>query len=269
MTSHEATVTCGGCGHQVAGEVRSRHRLLVCDSTSAEDVAVLLDDARPRLMVTDPPYGVEYDPAWRQEAAAAGHLAYAARRVGEVTNDDRDDWTAAWALAPSEVAYIWHAGRHASRVQTHLESAGYEIRSQIIWAKRHFPISRGDYHWRHEPCWYAIRKGGRAEWIGDRKQTTVWDDVTLDRNVEGGHSTQKPVELMARAIRNHAGDVYDPFVGSGTTLIAAHLESRRCFAMEVKPAYADVVCRRFQTVVGSRPVLASTGESVDFMPSDG
>lgn len=240
------------------------HRLLCGDSTVGEDVKRLLDGAQPRLMVTDPPYGVTYDPAWRQEAAEAGLLAYAASRVGEVENDDREDWTEAWRLSPSEVAYIWHAGRHASRIQSHLEAADFVIRSQIIWAKRHFPISRGDYHWRHEPCWYAVRKGGKAEWVGDRKQTTVWDDITLDKNVEGGHSTQKPVELMARSIRNHLGDVYDPFVGSGTTLVAAHAAGRTCFAMEVKPAYCDVVLTRFQAVTGVKPVRVSDGQTVDF-----
>jgi DNA modification methylase len=230
------------------------HRLLCGDSTVATDVERLLGGATPWLMITDPPYGVDYDPNWRQEAAAAGHLAYAASRVGEVTNDDRIDWTDAWALSPADVVYCWHADRHASIVQASLEAAGYEIRCQIIWSKSNFPISRGHYHWRHEPCWYAVRKGRTANWVGDRKQTTVWE-INLDRNVEGGHSTQKPVECMERPLRNHQGDVYDPFGGTGSTLIAAHRVQRRSYLMEIAPAYCDVIVQRFRDHTGIEPEL--------------
>jgi DNA modification methylase len=235
-----------------------KHRLMCGDSTKAEDVARLLAGAKPALCVTDPPYGVEYDPEWRQEAAGKGWLAYAPERVGEVTHDDRADWYDAWALTPSDVLYVWHAGRHASIVQAGIERAGFEIRSQIIWAKPHFPISRGHYHWRHEPCWYAIRKGARACWVGDRKQTTLWE-VALDCNVEGGHSTQKPVNLMAPSIRNHEGDVHDPFLGSGTTLIAAEELGRVCYGMEIEPRYCDVTLRRWANLTGEAPIRAGDG----------
>ena len=206
------------------------------------------------LMVTDPPYGVEYDPNWRNEAAEAGLLAYAASRVGKVEQDDRVDWSEAWRLFPGNVIYCWHAGRHASSVQSSLESCNFEIRCQIIWAKSNYPISRGHYHWRHEPCWYAVRKGATAEWIGDRKQTTLWE-INLDRNVDGGHSTQKPLECMERPIRNHAGDVYEPFSGSGTTIIACERLKRKCRAVEISPAYVSVAIERWHQVTGKDPVL--------------
>jgi DNA modification methylase len=220
-----------------------KHRLLVGDATNKADVAALLAGNRPLLLVCDPPYGVNYDPAWRVRAAEAGHLAYAARRVGVVRNDERVDWSEAYALFPGDVAYIWHAGRHSSEVQRSLEAEGFEIRCQVIWAKSHFPISRGHYHWRHEPCWYAVRKGATAHWIGDHAQTTLWE-INLDKNTDGGHSTQKPLECMARPIRNHEGDVYDPFVGSGTSLVAAENLNRICYAMEISPAYCAVVLER-------------------------
>jgi DNA modification methylase len=197
-------------------------------------------------MVTDPPYGVEYDASWRNDAAAAGHLAYAPSRIGQVAHDDRLDWSEAWSLFPGDVVYCWHAGRHASAVQRSIEDAGFEVRCQVIWAKSNFPISRGHYHWRHEPCWYAVRKGATAHWSGDRTQTTLWD-INLDRNVEGGHSTQKPLECMARPIRNHGEPddlVYDPFLGSGTTIIAAHRTGRRCYGLEIEPRYGEVILRR-------------------------
>lgn len=222
------------------------HRLLIGDSTKAEDVARLMGGATPFLMATDPPCGVEYDAAWRDEAAAAGLISHAARRVAPVANDDRVDWTDAWKLASADVVYCWHADRHASEVQRSLEEAGYEIRCQVVWAKQMFAISRGHYHWQHEPCWYAVRKDATARWSGDRSQSTLWT-ISWDKNVEGGHSTQKPIECMARPIRNHGepGDIiYDPFLGSGTTLIAGHRLGRKVYGCEIEPRYCDVILKR-------------------------
>lgn len=228
-----------------------KHRLMCGDATKEQDVKRLMHGAEPSLMVTDPPYGVDYDPEWRNEAAEKGQIAHAARRVGKVANDDIVDWFAAWKLSPAKTAYVWHAGYKTSETQKSLESAGYQIRCQIIWAKQHFAISRGHYHWMHEPCWYAVKKGGTADWIGDRSQTTLWE-IGLDKNVEGGHSTQKPVECMARAIKNHSGDVYDPFCGSGTTLIACENLKRKCFAMEIEPKYCDVIIKRWELYTGQK-----------------
>ena len=96
-----------------------------------------------------------------------------------------------------------------------------------------------------------MRKGATAKWIGDRSQSTVWD-ISWDKNVEGGHSTQKPVECMERPIRNHEGDVYDPFVGSGTTIIAAERQSRTCYAMELEPRYVDAAVARWEAYTGRK-----------------
>ncbi len=220
------------------------HRLLCGDSTDAAQVARLLGETVPTLMVTDPPYGVEYDPSWRNEAAAKGQLAYAARRVGEVANDDRADWADAWQLFPGDVAYTWSPpGDHVIITGGALQAAGYEIRNQIIWRKPHFPISRGHYTYQHEPCWYAVKRGRTAHWIGDHNASTVWE-IALDSNVDGGHSTQKPVECMARAIRNHEGDVYEPFTGTATTFVAAERLSRICYGLEIEPPYTAVALQR-------------------------
>jgi DNA modification methylase len=223
-----------------------RHRLLVGDATDAGDVARLLDGARPGLTISDAPYGIQLDPGRR-----AG-----AQRLGRVPNDDRADWRAAWALSPSDVLYIWHAGLRSVEVGAGLEASGFAIRAQIIWAKPSLQISRGAYSWQHEPCFYAVRKGATAAWIGDRKQSTLWAVPHVHRtqgtsdDVITGHGTQKPVEVMARPLRNHRGDVYDPFVGSGTTLIAAEQEGRACYAMDVDPAYAQVALERWQAFTG-------------------
>ena len=127
-------------------------------------------------------------------------------------------------------------------------------RAQIIWSKSNYPISRGHYHWRHEPCWYAVRKGKTGNWHGDRKQTTV-REINLDKNVEGGHSTQKPVECMRFPIQNNTGTgegIYDPFLGSGTTMIAAEQLGRKCYGMEISPAYCDVAVKRWENFSGKK-----------------
>lgn len=232
-----------------------KHHLMCGDSTSAEDVGWLLRGAEPLLMVTDPPYGVEYDANWRNEAAAEGKLAYAASRVRKVEGDNRVDWSDAYGLFPGDVAYTWSpGGDHVILTGQAIQMVGFEIRNQIIWAKPHFPISRGHYTYRHEPCWYAVRKGAQAHWVGLTNESTLWD-IALDKNVDGGHSTQKPLECMERPIRNHEGDVYDPFVGSGTTIVAAERQGRQCYAMDIDPAYLAVSLERMAGM-GLEPRLA-------------
>ena len=223
------------------------HRVMCGDATDAGDMALLLAGAEPYLMVTDPPYGVEYDPNWRNEAAAAGKLAYADRRIGQVSNDDRADWGEVFKAWPCKVLYSWSPpGDHIIITGKSIIDAGFQIRNQIIWSKSNFPISRGAYTYRHEPCWYAVRKGNKAQWVGELNECTIWN-INLDKNVEGGHSTQKPVECMARPIRNHTGDVCDPFVGSGTTVVAAEQEGRISYCMDVEPKYVAVVLERMTT----------------------
>ena len=193
-----------------------------------------------------------------------GNRAIGAGAVGKVLNDDKADWRDAWALFPGDVAYVWHAGRHASTVQASLEKAGFQMRSQIIWAKTRLIISRGDYHWQHEPCWYAVRKGSKGHWHGDRSQTTLWKIDHLKSDT--GHGTQKPVECMRRPIENNsvAGNaVYEPFSGSGTTIIAAEQTGRRCLAIELNPAYVDVAVKRWQEFTGKQATLAADGRTFD------
>jgi DNA modification methylase len=218
------------------------HRLMCGSSTDELAVAQLIGGGAPRLMVTDPPYGVEYDADWRNRT---NDLTRSARAVGKVQNDHIADWSEAWKLSPSEVCYIWHAGLKTGIVLSSIESAGFEPRSLIIWNKNCLVIGRGDYHHKHEPCWYGVRKGKTGGWIGDRKQTTVWD-IDKPQKSETGHSTQKPVECMARPMRNNSGDVHDPFLGSGTTMVAAQNLGRKCYGMEISPSYCAVILDRMQ-----------------------
>ena len=138
-----------------------RHRLICGDATDRATVERLLGDLRPHLMVTDPPYGVNYDPGWRNAALAAK-----TKRTGKVANDDRADWREAWALFPGDVAYVWHGALHATTVAESLVAEGFGIRAQIVWAKDRLVLGRGHYHWQHEPCWYAVRGKEVATWYG-------------------------------------------------------------------------------------------------------
>ena len=233
--------------------ILGNHRLLCGDSTVATDVERVLNGVKPLLLVSDPPYGVEYDPSWRNQAGAAK-----TKRTGKVLNDDRADWREAWALFPGDVAYVWHGALHAATVAESLEVAGFTIRSQIIWAKDRLVLSRGDYHWQHEPAWYAVRKSGKGHWAGDRKQTTLWQIANKDQDEKTVHSTQKPVECMRRPILNNSSPgqaVYEPFMGSGTTLIAAETTGRVCYGIELNPAYIDVAVSRWQKFTGKQAVL--------------
>jgi DNA modification methylase len=231
-----------------------KHRLVCGDATDQTTVEQALAGAAPLLMVTDPPYGVGYDPAWRAQVIdAASGRNKTVRALGSIANDDCADWRKAWALFPGDVAYVWHAALHATTVDTSLMAAGFMVRSEIIWDKGRLVISRGHYHWRHEPCWYAVRKGRTAHWAGDRKQTTVWQ--IPHRRSETGHPTEKPLECMRQPIANHTrpGEaVYDPFLGSGTTLIAAEISGRVCHAIELEPAIVDMAIARWEKLTGRR-----------------
>lgn len=234
-----------------------KHRVGCGDSTDASHIAAVLDGTTPHLMVTDPPYGVEYDPEWRVRAGV--NMGTAAS--GKVLNDDRADWSEAWALFPGNICYVWHGGLHSGEVQASLEANGFKMRAQIIWNKSQMVMSRGDYHWKHEPCWYGVK--GTGKWCGDRKQTTIWD-IDKPSKSETNHSTQKPIECMRRPMMNcsEPGDiVYDPFLGSGSSIVAAETSNRICYGNELNPTYVDIIVTRWQNLTGKQAVHAVTGKA--------
>jgi DNA modification methylase len=243
-----------------------QHRIACGDCTDMGTVDKALNGVQPHLMVTDPPYGVNYDPSWRKEAGINKND----KKLGKVLNDDRADWRDAWALFPGDVAYVWHASLFTREVLESLEACDLSHRSMIIWAKDRFTLGRGDYHWQHEPCWYAVRKNKKGHYVGGRSQSTVWNIPARDDSGVG-HGTQKPVECMKRPIENNSSPgqaVYEPFSGSGTTIIAGEMTGRCVHAIELNPAYVDVAVKRWQDFTGKQAVHAETGKTFDEMKAE-
>jgi DNA modification methylase len=258
-----------------------RHRVLCGDATNAEGVARLLAERKPRLMVTDPPYGIELDSEWRDRAGLNGcgpaEASYMKRRTEghhetSISGDTRADWSAAFELVPSlEVGYVWHASKFTREVLDGLLRIGFLHHQQIIWNKGRTVLTRTHYWFQHEPCWYVRKKN--APWYGKAgENSTIWDSPS-PKFIMGGsdeekydHPTQKPVDLMRRPILNHLrrGElVYDPFLGSGTTLAAAELTERVCYGLELDVKYADVIVQRWQTLAGSKATLDGDGRTYD------
>lgn len=240
--------------------ILGRHRLLCGDSTKADDVERLMNGDNPNMMVTDPPYGVNYTPAWRDKALGDKALGKANSDI--IQSDDVADWRGVWGLFKGDIAYVWHASAFTDVVMDSLRAVDLIPTQQIIWNKSVLILGRSSYHFKHEPCWYCVRKGATHDWIGDRKQTTVIDAAPPNHIMSGSkeertpHPTQKALACMSNLMRNHSGDVYDPFLGSGTTLIAAEQLGRACYGMELSPAYCDVIVRRWENLTGEKAELA-------------
>ena len=257
------------------------HRVLCGDATSLEAVARLLNGRKPLLMVTDPPYGIELDSEWRDRAGinkrGLAEPSYMKRRIEGHTNttisgDTIADWSPAFELVPSlRIAYVWHASAFTSDVLRGLLRIGFEHSQQIIWRKTVAALTRTHYWFQHEPCWYVRKKN--APWFGKPgENTTIWDAASpkmiMGGSTEGklDHPTQKPVELMRRPILNHLkrGElVYDPFLGSGTTLAAAEVTERVCYGLELDPKYVDVIVERWQQLTGKEAKLEADGRTFE------
>jgi DNA modification methylase len=263
-----------------------KHRVLCGSSTSADDVARLLGERKPLLMVTDPPYGIELDTEWRDRAglnscgpAEASYMKQRTKGHTETTisGDTRADWSEAFELVPSiQIAYVWHASVFTREVLDGLIRIGFLYPQQIIWNKGRTVLTRTHYWYQHEPCWYVRKKN--APWFGKAgENSTVWDSPS-PKFIMGGsdeekydHPTQKPVDLMRRPILNHIkrGElVYEPFLGSGTTLAAAELTERACCGMELDPKYVDVIIQRWQTLSGKQAKLEGDGKTFEAISAE-
>ena len=226
-----------------------RHRLMCGDSTKPEDVAKLMDGDLAALLLTDPPYNVDYE-----------------GNAGKIQNDNmedaafrsflRDAFSAAdKQMKPGAAFYIWHADSEAYNFHGACRDIGWNIRQRLVWNKNTLVLGRQDYQWKHEPCIYGWKDGAAHKWYSDRKQTTVLEFDKPQRSEE--HPTMKPVPLFAYQIKNNTqpGDaVLDLFGGSGTTLIACEQIGRAAYVMELDPHFCDVIVKRWEKLTGDKAV---------------
>jgi DNA modification methylase len=242
------------------------HRSAVGDCTDVEVLRRLCGDVAPDCVWTDPPYGVDYvgktKDALRirndQSAQLANLLDAAFGAVVAVA-------------APGVPVYVAHADTERITFESAMWASGMKVRQNLVWVKNTMVLGRSDFHYRHEPILYGFTPGGSgrrgrggAQWQGDNSQTTVFEFDKPPRSAE--HPTMKPVALIDAMLANSlppGGVVLDPFAGSGSTLIAAHARSARCFCVELDPGYADVILRRFEAHTGVVPLL--DGEPVSFL----
>jgi len=242
------------------------HRVLCGDSTKVEDMTRLVNGQLMQLMVTDPPYNVDYEGNYIQ----SGKILKKKEKIwsGGIANDNRSDF-AKWlssvfsscdsVLGQGAAIYVWHpSGEDGKHFWNAWPFDDWHFQVDLVWNKTSLIISRWDYKPQHEPCMYGW-KGKNRSWIGPNNEPTVWD-IKRQQGASGearGHPTQKPTECMARPIRNHAGEfVFDPFLGSGTTLIAAEQLGRKCYGMEISPNYCDVIVKRWENLTNKKATLA-------------
>ena len=230
------------------------HRLMCGDSTSPGDVALLMAGEQAVLMATDPPYLVNYK---------GGNHPQSWHNKPEVRNKHWDDYVDQDAgveffeaflrvaldghLAPGVAVYHWHAHKRQALVEEAWTRAGLLCHQQIIWVKARPVLTRSHFMWQHEPCFYGWVKGTVPKRRPPNNETTVWP-IDQKGNQDGIHPTQKPLEIFLRPIRYHTapGELcYEPFGGSGTCLIAAAMEGRRCNVMELSPGFCDVIRTRW------------------------
>jgi len=242
-----------------------KHRILCGDSTKPEDVSKLMQHMKAILFATDPPYGVAYDST---AGKPEGH-----KRLQKWQDIDGDDQTGPdiqpflektfriWLpyLADNAAWYLWHGMlTQAFYAAAAAAAASVILHRQIIWVKPRFIIGHGDYHWQHELCFYEWRQGHRPPFYGERNQSTIWQEPYDEgrRNAaKYEHPTQKPTILWEIPIMNNTlkGEtIADPFLGSGTSLIAAEKLGRVCYGMEIEPRYVDVAVKRWENFTGRK-----------------
>jgi site-specific DNA-methyltransferase (adenine-specific) len=234
------------------------HRLLCGDSTASDQVAKLMNGEKADMAHTDPPYNINYEGG--------------SKKRDKIANDKLDDFpqflydayiTLSTALKKGGAIYVWHASTETHNFIQQFLNAGFLFKSYIVWNKNNSTFGRSDYHWKHEPCIYGWLDGGSHNWYGNRKQTTVWDMDRPSRSDE--HPTMKPIHLCTKPIENSSkvGDVIiDTFLGSGSTMVAAHQLKRKCYGMELDPKYCQVIIDRMRKLDSSLEVKINGKEYI-------
>ena len=228
-----------------------RHKLICGDCTKQETYTSLMGDTQANLVVTDPPYNVNYEGS-----------------AGKIQNDNMKDdkfyqflYDAFLAMhsvmANDSSIYVFHADTEGLNFRRAFSEAGFYLSGTCIWKKQSLVLGRSPYQWQHEPCLYGWKKQGKHQWYSDRKQTTIWEFDKPRKN--GEHPTMKPIPLIAYPIANSTmtnSIVLDPFLGSGSTLIACEQMDRVCFGIELDEKFCDVIVSRYiERLAGSEDVF--------------
>ncbi|MDD2327975.1 MAG: site-specific DNA-methyltransferase [bacterium] len=223
-----------------------RHRLVCGDSTKAETFDTLMQGRKANLVVTDPPYNVNYEGT-----------------AGKIKNDNLADEkfyqflfdafsNIEKVMADDASIYVFHADTEGLNFRKAFSDAGFYLSGCCIWKKPSLVLGRSPYQWQHEPCLYGWKKSGKHQWYADRKQTTIWEFEKTKKNTD--HPTMKPIPLLAYPIQNSSMSntlILDPFGGSGSTLIACEQTDRDCYTIELDEKYCDVIVKRYIEQVGS------------------
>ncbi|MPM13931.1 hypothetical protein SDC9_60291 [bioreactor metagenome] len=240
-----------------------KHRLVCGDSTKRDVFEILMDGGQANLVVTDPPYNVNYEGS-----------------AGKIKNDNMTDsafydfllasfQNMETCMAHDASIYVFHADTEGLNFRRAFSEAGFYLSGTCIWKKQSLVLGRSPYQWRHEPVLFGWKKKGRHEWYADRKQTTIWEFDKPKHNAD--HPTMKPVELLAYPILNSSMAncvVLDPFGGSGSTLIACEQTDRVCRMIELDEKYCDVIVKRYIEQVGGSDLVMLVREGVKILYND-
>ena len=234
-----------------------KHRVICGDSTKVETYKQLLDDRKANLVVTDPPYNVDVEETagkiLNDNMSDGDFYQFLLSMFTQVENHMEDDAS----------IYVFHADTEGLNFRKAFKNAGFYLSGCCIWKKNSLVLGRSPYQWQHEPCLYGWKKKGKHQWFSDRKQTTIWE---YDRPKSSkDHPTMKPIQLMAYPIQNSSMRgtiVLDPFLGSGSTLIAADQTGRICYGIELDEKFVDVIVKRYIEVTGDTEVTVQRNHEV-------
>ena len=248
-----------------AGDVWTlgRHRLVCGDSTKAETFALLMGDRRANLVITDPPYNVNYEGS-----------------AGKIKNDNMADdafyqfLLAAFqnteaVMADDASIYVFHADTEGLNFRRAFADAGFRLSGACIWKKQSLVLGRSPYQWQHEPILFGWKKKGRHQWYTGRKESTIWEFDKPKKN--GDHPTMKPIPLLAYPIMNSSMSntlVMDPFGGSGSTLIACEQTDRSCYTIELDEKFCDVIVKRYIEQIGSADGVSVRRDGLTYQYSE-
>ena len=236
------------------------HRLMCGDSTNFDDVCKLMNGTLADMLITDPPYNVNYHGGTAQQLTIKNDSMEDAQFRAFLSDAFK---CADEVMKPGSVFYIWHADSEGFNFRAACKDIGWTVRKCLIWKKSSLVLGRQDYQWQHEPCLYGWKSGASHLWASDRKQTTILEFEKPKRN--DVHPTMKPVKLFDYQICNNTKEkdnVLDLLAGSGTSIIACEQNGRICYAMELDPCYVDVIIDRWEKLTGNTAVLLNRKSEV-------